>query len=163
MKRILLMLLLPLAASAEPFYVTVPGEGWSLKVDAPPMTRMGGEVKDRRLQFMASSLESGVTLSLHSETTGGGSSSECRDRYWPLSLGSPTVKTEIQLSGAGDFLFVTHLAEAELKGVKHKTANGHAYFVKNGLCMDLHVSHWPYQQGSEKRVEQILRSSVLVQ
>lgn len=163
MKRVLLFLLLPLAAYAEPYYVTVPGEGWSLKVDVPPMTNVRGEANGRRYRVMALSVETGITISLHSETNGAGSNSECRDTYWRLIQGSPTIKSEIQLFGTENFLFVTHRSEGELKGVKHKTANGHAYFAKNGLCMDLHVSHWPYQEGSDKRVEDILRSAVVVQ
>lgn len=162
MKRVLWLLLLPLTIHAETFYATVPGEGWSLKVDAPPMTHLKGEASGRRYRLVASSVETGITLSLHSEVNGAGSSAECKDTYWPLSRDNLVVKSDIQMSETSDFQFVTHLSEVELRGIRYKTANGHAYFVKNGLCLDLHVSHWPYQQGSEKRVEDILRSAVVV-
>jgi hypothetical protein len=71
-------------------------------------------------------------------------------------------KSDINLSGSDNALFATHLMETVLQGTTQKTANGHAYFAKNGLCMDLHVSHWPYQPGSEKRVETILKSLAVV-
>jgi hypothetical protein len=149
-------------ACAEPLYITVPAEGWTLKLDTPAMTNTRGTSDGRRFQYQASSVETGITLSLHSETEGGGSNDACRDIYWKKSLGSPMTKSDIHLSASDNALLVTHLTDVVYQGKPQKTANGHAYFVKNGLCMDLHVSHWPYQNGSEKRVEAVLRSLVIV-
>ncbi|MES2582777.1 MAG: hypothetical protein V4627_08685 [Pseudomonadota bacterium] len=156
------MLLAVGVVSAEPLYITVPAEGWTLKLDAPAMTSMRGTSDGRRFQYQASSVETGITLSLHTETEGSGSNDECRDTYWKKTLASPTTKSDINLTGSANALLVTHLTELVYQGKAQKTANGHAYFVKNGLCMDLHVSHWPYQSGSEKRVEVVLRSLLVV-
>jgi hypothetical protein len=150
------------SVQAEPLYVTVPGEGWTLKIEAPAMKLTRGLGEGRRCQYRAASIESGFTVSLSSELEGTRDNDECRQVYWSKSEGGPTKKSDIKLFRSDRASLVTHLAEAVLQGATHKTANGHAYFVKNGLCMDLHVSHWPYQSGSEQKVEEILRSMTLV-
>ncbi len=149
-------------ACADTLYITVPAEGWSLQLDTTAMTNTRGNSDGRRFQYQASSVETGFTLSLHTETEGGSSNDACRETYWKKNQNSPTTKSDIQLSASGNALLVTHLTELVYQGKAQKTANGHAYFVKNGLCMDLHVSHWPYQSGSEKRVDAVLRSLLVV-
>lgn len=162
-KTCLLVLLLPALARAESFYLTVPGEAWSLKLDVPAITSIKGEGKDRYYKVTATSVPTGVTFSLYTETQAAGSNAECREKYWGLNKASPIQKQNIRLFGDDNFLYVSHTAEVDYKGQHYKTANGHAYFVKNGLCMDLHVSHYPLQEGSEQRVEAILRSATVVQ
>lgn len=149
-------------ATADPLYITVPGEGWTLKLDTPAMPNTRGSMDGRRLQYQATSVETGITLSLHSETDSASSNEVCRDTYWKKSQNSPTTKSDISLWNSEQAMMVTHLSDLVYQGKPQKTANGHAYFVKNGLCLDLHVSQWPYQVGSEKRVEAVLRSMVIV-
>lgn len=160
----LLLLLVPAAAFGEALYVTVPGEGWTLKLNAPSITSARGTLEGRRFQFMGSSVESGITLSLHSETEGSKSNDECRDTFWSRGKANPNiVKGSVTQSSGERAAFVNHLSERTFQGKPFKTANGHAYFVRNGLCMDLHVSHYPYVEGSEKQVDDVLRSVAVVQ
>ena len=56
-------------------------------------------------------------------------------------------------------MYATHLSEGEYKGQPFKLAAGHAYFVKNGVCVDLHVSHFPFSDKSDKIVKDIIVSS----
>lgn len=60
-------------ACADTLYITVPSEGWSLQLDAPAMTNTRGTSDGRRFQYQASSVETGITLSLHTETESAGS------------------------------------------------------------------------------------------
>lgn len=163
-KLLVLLLLVPGAALAETLYVTVPGEGWALKLEAPAVTNVKAASANRRFQYMGSSVESGITLSLHAETEGIKSNDECRETFWSKGLSNPNlVKATVKLVASERAALVTHQSEGTFKGQAFKTANGHAYFVKNGLCMDLHVSHFPYAESSEKQVEAILRSIAIVQ
>lgn len=162
MKLWLFLLLMPLLAQAESFYLTVPGEGWSLQLDAPAIDGIKGERKGRYYRVTAMSLSSGVTFSLHSETEASASHTECREKYWALSQTAPWKRENIRLFDEGNFAYVSHTMEVTYQGQLVKTANGHAYFVKNGLCMDLHVSQHPLQASSEKTIEAILRSLKLV-
>lgn len=164
MKHALLLLLLSCAAHAETSYLTVPGEGWSMKIETPTMTRTKGELDGRHFSYMASSTETGVTFSMYTETDGGEDAETCRKTYWTKSLNSPNVeRSSAKLFESGVLKFVTHKSEGVYKGTAFKTANGHAYFVKKGLCVDVHVSHWPYRDGSEALVEGILRSVAVVE
>ncbi|MGM9482898.1 hypothetical protein ACS5PN_17010 [Roseateles sp. NT4] len=165
MKPLLALLLLPVFAHADPLYITVPGEAFSLKLDTPALTRIQGQGQGegRRFKYMASGGSSGITISLFSETAGSGSNEECRSTYWKKTQDAPIQFSDVKLYGGDAALFVSSVMEATLQGAKQKAADGHAYFARNGLCMDLHVSHYPYQPGSEKRVEAVLQSLALVQ
>lgn len=111
-------------AVADPLYITIPGEGWTLKLDTPPMTNTRASSQGRLYQYMASSLATGITLSVHTETVGAGSNDECRETYWSKSKDSPTIKGDISLTGNETALFATHHTEAVLQGKTHKTAVG---------------------------------------
>lgn len=159
MKQALVMLLLCGAAHAEPTWITVPGEGWSVKLDAPPMTNIKGEREGRRFKYLASNTETGVTFSIHTETAAADNKDSCRATYWARGSTNPTlVKESVRQFESDAASFVTHRSEGSYKGTPFKTANGHAYLVKGGLCLDVHVSHWPYRDDSEALVEKVLRS-----
>lgn len=156
-------LLLPTIALAETHYITVPGEGWSLKLELPPVANAKSQTEGRRFQYLGNT-RSGVTLSLYAELDGAQSHEACRETFWAKSLNNPNlVKDSAKLFATESAAFATHLSEGSYQGKPFKTANGHAYFVNMGLCMDLHVSHYPYGEGSEKQVEDILRSAAIVQ
>ena len=163
MKKLLaLLLLIPVLTHADTLYITVPGEAFSVKLDTPALTRTQGQAEGRRFKYMASGGGSGITLSLFSETVGGGGNEECRSTYWKKTQDAPIQFSDVKLYGNDVALFVSSLQEATIQGNKMKAADGHAYFARNGLCMDLHVSHYPYQPGSEKRVEAVLNSLTLI-
>jgi len=163
MKNLLaLLLLVPVFAHADALYITVPGEAFSVKLDTPALTRTQGQAEGRRFKYMASGGGSGITISLFSETVGGGSHEECRSTYWKKTQDAPIQFSDVRLYGNDAALFVSSVMEATLQGAKQKAADGHAYFARNGLCMDLHVSHYPYQPGSEKKVEAVLQSLALL-
>lgn len=160
---LLALLLSPVVAGAESHYITVPGEGWSLKLDAPALASSKGQSEGRRFKYMGSSA-TGVTLSLHAEPESATSAGACRDAFWTKSQNNPhLVKSSAKLSESERMAFATHLSEGSFQGKAFKSANGHAYFVQKGLCMDLHVSHYPYAEGSEKVVEDILKSAMVLQ
>ncbi|MBX3656706.1 MAG: hypothetical protein KF686_21230 [Ramlibacter sp.] len=123
------------------------------------MMNIKGERDGRHFQYLASSTETGVTFSIHTETLGADSNESCRSTYWSRGAGNPTlIKDSVKLFESDIASFVTHRSEGVYKGTAFKTANGHAYLVKNGVCVDVHVSHWPYRDTSEALVEQLLRS-----
>jgi len=164
MKKALVLLLVAGAAHAETSYLTVPGEGWSMKFDAPAMTDVKGKMDSRSFGYLASSTQTGVTISIYTETDGSSDNETCRRIYWGKGLENPNlVKDSVKLFETNSAKYVTHRSEGVYRGTAFKTANGHAFFVKNGLCVDVHVSHWPYRDDSEAIVEKILRSVSIVE
>jgi len=161
---IILALFFASLVSAEDTYITIPNENWTLKLDTPPITYSKLEVRNRLVRYIGSSVETGVTLSVNSETEASSKSQECFEVFWAKAQNNPVmVKASIKTKNDSKAYYATHLSEGEYKGQAFKTANGHAYFVRNGLCVDLHVSHWPFTGESERVVSDILESLEIIQ
>jgi hypothetical protein len=162
-KLLLLLVVLPAFANAEIYYVTIPGEGWSLKLDVPAVRSIQGKSAGRLFQYLGGTV-GGLTFSIHTEIEGAASNEACRDHWWSKAARAPNiVKDSVKLGQHERAVYATHLTEGNIEGKAYKTANGHAYFVKNGLCVDLHVSHYPYNDSSPAQVETALRSLAISQ
>ena len=154
-----MLLLVSNQAFSESTYVTIPGEGWSLSLDTPPMTATKSQAEGRLLRYTGSSITTGVTLSVNTEIEASGSHKECFDFYWGKAQKNPMLMKEtINTFKNSKAMYATHYSEGEYRGQPFKTANGHAFFVNNGVCIDLHVSHWPREKESDKIVKDILMS-----
>jgi hypothetical protein len=160
---IALLVLLSTPLHAETTYITIPGEGWTLKVETPPLTSSKSEVAGRILRYLGSSVETGISLSIYTEIEGSSNNIECFETYWKKAQENPVmVKASIKEFSDEKAMYATHSSEGEYQGQAFKTANGHAYFVKNGVCVDVHVSHWPYTEKSENAVEGIIKSLAII-
>ena len=161
---IVLLLTVTGYANAENTYITMPNEGWTLLLDTPPITSSKNDVKNRMVRYMGSSIETGITISVNSNTDAASSNKECFDTYWQKAQQNPVmVKTSIDTSNNKTAYYASHQSEGEYRGKAFKTANGHAYFVKGGLCIDVHVSHWPFDDDSEDMVNEIIKSLEIIE
>ena len=166
MKALLLAIFMTLsqAVVAEPNIITVPAQGWSLIVNTPPLTSSESTNKDGRFRYIGADTESGITFSIHTEDLESGSSVQCRDKYWGKTKNNPyIIKESVELFEAAIMVGVTYRIEGKYKGQPYKTASSHGYFVKNGKCVDLHVSQIPYSDEGRKNVEDIVRSARIMQ
>jgi hypothetical protein len=162
-KFLTVLLLTPLAAVAEIQYITIPGEGWHLTLDAPPLTNTEAKARGRIFRYLASSVETGVTVSVNTETEGSKSNAQCRDTYWTRQQTNPVlVKGSESVFEDDTAYYSTYRSEGVYKGEPFKTANAHAYIARNGICADIHVSHWPYNEESESIVAEIVTSIAVV-
>lgn len=151
---------LPLAAIAEPNIVTIPEQGWHLVVDTPPLTSSESTNEDSRFSYTGADGISGVTFSIHTEDMMNGSNKQCRDEYWGKTKNYPyIVKRSAELFETPTLLGVTYRSEGEYKGRPFTTVNSHGYFIKNGKCVDLHVSQIPYSVEGKMKVESMVRTS----
>lgn len=155
-----LLLFLPPFALAEPNIVTVPGEGWHLVVDTPPLTSSDGASQDGRFRYTGVDINNGITFSIHTEPMSEGTNAGCREHYWNKAAANPYIVKESVVQFETEHLHgVTHRSEGEYKGRPFTTVNSHGYFVKNGKCVDLHVSQIPFSEEGLERVETIVRES----
>lgn len=163
MRVLLIFLLLPFSVQAEPVYITIPGEGWHITFDAPPLTHTEAKAKGRIFRYLASSVETGVTISVNTETEGAEDNAQCRETYWTKTQTNPMLvkgsETEFENDTA---YFSSYRSEGEYKGQPFKTANAHAYIARDGVCADIHVSHWPYTEESDAIVAAIVTSVAVV-
>ena len=158
-----LLLLMPLAAIAETRYITIPGEGWHLTVDAPPLTNSEAMSTGRIFRFLASSVETGVTVSVNTETQGSQSNAACREKHWTRQRTNPMlVKGSESIFEDDTAFYSAYRSEGIFQGQPFKTANAHAYIAKDGICADVHVSHWPYTEESDSIVADIVTSIAIV-
>ena len=161
---LLLTLFVTSSVSAEETYITIPGENWTLMLETPPITSSKLEVSNRLVRYVGSSVETGVTLSVNTETEASKNNRECFEVFWSKAQNNPVmVKASIRTKNNNKAYYATHRSEGEYKGQAFKIANGHAYFVKNGICVDLHVSHWPFTSESEIIVSNILESLKIIE
>lgn len=163
MRFLAVLSLMPLTAFAEIQYITIPGEGWHLTSDAPPLTNTEAISRGRIFRFLASSVEAGVTVSVNTETQGSKSNADCRDKHWTKQRTNPMLVKDSESIFENDTAsYSTYRSEGVYKGEPFKTANAHAYIAKDGICADVHVSHWPYTEESESIVADIVNSIAIV-
>lgn len=155
---------LPQAVIAEPNIVTVPAQGWSLIIDTPPLTSSESTNKDGRFRYIGADTGSGITFSIHTENLENQSNTQCRDKYWTKTKDNPyIIKESVEFFETALILGVTYRVEGKYMGQPYKTASSHGYFVKNGKCVDLHVSKIPYSEEGTKNVENIVRTARIIQ
>ncbi|MDH3630190.1 MAG: hypothetical protein OER98_03640 [Gammaproteobacteria bacterium] len=164
--RLLFVLALVLSpvANAEETYITMPNENWTLKLETPPITNIEMKTRNRIIRYLGSSVETGVTISVNSEIETSSNNEECFKAFWAKAQANPVmVKSTIKTRNDTKAYYATHQSGGEYKGQAFKTANGHAYFAKDGICIDLHVSHWPFTGTSESIVSSILESIEIIE
>jgi hypothetical protein len=153
----------------EPFHLSVPGQGWVLSFEAPPLTAFSGQSTRSGFQFRGS-WPGGYSVTITSETAAGTTTrhEDAYERFWPLAQRGPTIdpaSLKVEKSG-GRYVKVTYRARSfsptTLGGGAGKAAAGasptapgaaasypHAnyYFVVRGHLVDVHV--WRTTAGSD--------------
>lgn len=157
---ILVLAAVPLAAFAESNIVTIPGQGWHLVVDIPPLADSKGEAANGRFSYTGTSIESGITFSIHTEEMKDADNAQCRAEYWGKAQANPyIVKDSATLFETDSLHGVSYRSEGEYQGRAFTMVNAHGYFVENGKCVDLHVSQLPFSETGKAKVERIVRTS----
>ena len=162
MKSLLAVLLsmTSLTVFAESNFVTIPTQGWHLVVDTPPLTSSESKNDGGRFSYTGADGNTGITFSIHTEDIKGGTNKQCRDEYWAKTQNSPyIVKESAVFFETPTLLGITYRSEGEYRGRPFTTVNSHGYFVRNGKCVDLHVSQIPYSDEGKTKVEKIVRTS----
>lgn len=157
-------ILLAQAVAAEPNVVTIPGQGWHLMVDVPPLTSSEGKSNGQQFSYTGADVNSGITFSIHTEDMKNGTNETCRKVYWTKARKNPyIVKGSPVLFESTNLVGVTYRAAGEFRGRSFTTVNAHGYFVKKNKCVDLHVSQIPYTEAGKAEVERIVRSAKVIE
>lgn len=153
-----------LTVFAESNIVTIPTQGWHLVVDTPPLTSSESKHDGGRFSYTGADGNTGITFSIHTEDMEGGTSKQCRDEYWAKAQNNPyIVKGSAVFFETPTLLGITYRSLGEYRGRSFATVNSHGYFVKNGKCVDLHVSQMPYSDEGRTKVENIVRTSKVME
>lgn len=133
------------ARSAEPFTVTVPGQGWTIAFESPALQNYKGQSNDKAFQFQAMS-EAGFNLSIFVEEAGAkeGGHAACADKYWPLAKRNPMIDQDsAKKTTTENFVKVAYNIKAGEGANAKIVANVNYYFAFQGKWIDVHVSRYP--------------------
>lgn len=127
-------------ALADELRIPVPGEGWTLKLDAPAMS----EVPAAREGHVYSGNAGKLNLSLHvsKPLCEGGDSDDNRYKCFVKKMQSfpYIVSNSVRANTVAGGVQVTYLIEVPVGERKVRAFNLYYLFVKNGKWADLHVS-----------------------
>jgi hypothetical protein len=133
------------ARSAEPFTVTVPGQGWTIAFESPSLQNYKGQSNDKAFQFQAMG-EGGFNLSIFVEEAGAkeGGHAACADNYWPLAKRNPMIDQEsAKTTKTDNFVRVAYNIKAGDGANVKIVANINYYFAFQGKWIDVHISRYP--------------------
>jgi hypothetical protein len=126
------------SANAESTKVFIPGKRWVLTFDIGQVTRYQAQSSGQRFQYAAST--DGLTdaprtiLSFFLEAENSDSKQACYEAFWTKAASNPLI----------DHASVKHTTHKRYEQVLYRLQSGHQhanfYFVKDGLCADIHIS-----------------------
>lgn len=128
------------AAFADELRIPVPGEGWTLKLDAPAMKEMPADREGHIYTGNAGKLN--LSLHVSKPLCSGGDGDDNRYKCFRLKMAnmpyivSDSVRANVVTGG----IQVTYLLEVPVGERKVRAFNLYYLFVKNGKWADLHVS-----------------------
>ncbi len=134
--------------SAEPFTVTIPGQGWTIVFESPSLQNFKGQSNDKAFQFQANG-EGGLNLSIFVEDPSNKDAGHaaCADYYWPLAKRNPMIDQDsVKTTKLDNFVKVTYNVKAGAK----TAANVNYYFAFQGKWIDVHISRFPSSEDDAK-------------
>ncbi len=142
-------LVTPLRADEKVF--EIPGEGWRVVVNAPPLSKI--EESRRGADYALKGNSGRFNLSLFVETpqSATGSHKECYEFYWPRARRNPMIdQTSIRVSHSERCYRVEHISTYPLAGKTIQQKSVNYYFAFNSRWMDLHISVIEPRAGDEE-------------
>lgn len=132
---------LGLCAPASAAEVRVPGEGWSIRFDAPPLAdeqERGGDGAD--YAYRANSER--FNLSVFVETPqGAGTHEACHAFYWSKASRNPRIDPEsVKTARTAKYVRVQYDLVLELAGEAIRQRNVNYFFAHKGRWVDVHAS-----------------------
>ena len=143
----------PMAAEAEPFIVTIPGQGWTITMDVPPLANIAGQSKANNFQFRATSGENGFNVSIFVEQPQGREKTHeaVFNHYWPMAKQNPLIDaSSIKVTKTAKFVKVAYrfdLGQTD-KDAKNRQVNYYFYFKDRWI--DVHISKMPLADVDDK-------------
>ncbi len=150
---LVLLVYADLGAAQEPYRVTVPGRGWALNIDLPPLGQFQGQEEGGVFQFMGRSSTGTMVVSMFVEPAQPQTSQDCRTEYWGKGSRNPMIVGDsVILLDVGDNPGVTYVIEAEHEGQKVRSQHVNVYRYHSETCIDVHLSSFPLEEGADSRL-----------
>lgn len=149
--------------AAETYSFTIPGRGWALTMELPPLAVYQAEDAEPGFRFMGSCAEDeGIAVSFFVESSEAADSEACRAELWAQGSQNPMIsKDTVQLVDFAGKPGVRYVIEGEFQGEHVKAQNANVYLAHDGTCVDVHVSRFPFVEGAEAQLAAIVDSVVV--
>ncbi len=142
-----------------PLEIQPPGKGWSVLVDLPGFEAMttrsspsGGGV-----QALAKN-DSGLVVSvILRQAEGAQDARACRDRFLERLRSLVEGVTDVVVADRGGVARARYLVP-RMDGKEVRQGNAHAWLIREGYCVDVHVSKMAFEKGDAEALERILGS-----
>jgi hypothetical protein len=146
--------------TAEPVTLTIPGEGWNIAFDAPPITSFRGSTSEKDFRYQGASEEGfNVTLFVEKKNTEAHGHTACADYYWPLAKRNPMIdQSTVVIEKEKEFVKVSYRIRGEERGTKFDVPNINLYFEYKGKWIDVHISKFPFKDPEQKVLDGFVKS-----
>ena len=156
---LLASLWLPCMADADSNIITIPGQGWHLVLDVPPLTSTRSESNGSLFTYQGEDTVSGLTLRVTTELLPDGDNAKCRQQAWARTREeSNVIKGSLDRFENRMLLGATYQSTLDAMGRRFATANASGYFVVNDRCVDVRASVTPYAEKARQTVLAIVQS-----
>lgn len=136
------LVLVPVVASAAPTTVAIPGQGWQVSFDAPPVTERNES--DHPDQYLYFGRAGRFNMSIYVETPGckhGTKHADFLDCFWPKASRNPViVKDSIRQECSERYCKLSYDIEAPRDRRQVRQRNINFLFAYRGKWTDVHVS-----------------------
>ena len=147
----------PLANASRGTYIRLPRWGWVLEIGGVDLAIEYKELQKNgeKASLLGKNPTTGMIISVFLEKAPfKGDSKQCRDYYWVRIKDDP-LKEDVKLTERGDIAIVEYM----IKGYEGLTLNQkhmNAYFIKDDICIDVHMSKVFYRDRDKRLFEDIL-------
>lgn len=129
------------ASRAEERTFPIPGEGWRVVVDVPPLTKIEEPRRGVDYTLKAQSGRFNLSLFVERPQSAQGSHKECYEFYWAQSRRNPAIDQQsVRVTPGGRYYRVEYVISIPFQGKRLKHKNVNYYFVFNRRWVDLHIS-----------------------
>lgn len=128
-------------AFAKRVEVKIPGEGWKIRFESPPLSNIEDSSEPGGYSFRGNSGRFNVSLFVETPASAGKSHQDCYRFYWPQASRNPLIAVDtVKKSETSKFVSVQYDIVSEFRGKPIRSANINIYFVFRGKWVDVHVS-----------------------
>jgi hypothetical protein len=145
---------------AEPVTLAIPGEGWNLSFDAPPIIWTECDKASSGVRYLGSS-ENGFNVSFFVEEPKSASrgNKTCADYYWSLGKKNPAIdQSTVEIEETKDFVKVSYRIRTKLEGRVIDMPNINLYFEYQGKWVDVHISKLPFEDSDQRILDAFVES-----
>jgi hypothetical protein len=129
----------------EPFVVTIPGGGWQINLNAPPLEEFAGQTTGKNFAFQAAG-KGGFNVSAYVETPQSDRQGHeaCYEHYWPLAKRNPLIdQASVKVVKSKNFVKVAYIINPPGNANGKENRHVNYYFAYQGRWVDVHASQSP--------------------